>query len=234
VRLELQRAPMAFLGGRRVTAVELAEVTLGAPGADGRRQPVVGKGRQRLACDLVLLALGQVADPRLVPAAWELREGQACEGSDALPVFAAGDFATGEGTVAHAIGDGRRAAQRALAALGEEVTSWMRVDPATALPASAMRFGHFPRQSPSAAWHRAAVARTGDFREVALGLADPSEARRCCSCGDCNSCDTCLAVCPDGVIHRQGAGYAIDLDYCKGCGLCVAECPRGGMELVAP
>jgi 2-oxoacid:acceptor oxidoreductase gamma subunit (pyruvate/2-ketoisovalerate family) len=232
VGLVLLRAPVAFHGGEWVESVELAEVALGAPDASGRRRPVLGEGRQSIRCDRVLLALGQTVETTLLPAGWVLREGQVWEGEAALPIFAAGDLSSGEGTVPHAIGDGRRAAQRLLACLGQEVEPWSRPDPATALPVEAVRLSHFHRQGRSAVRHRDAGRRSRDFREVVLGLPDAREALRCFSCGDCNQCDTCLASCPDGIIRRDGAGYAVDLDYCKGCGVCVAECPRGAMEMV--
>jgi 2-oxoacid:acceptor oxidoreductase delta subunit (pyruvate/2-ketoisovalerate family) len=74
-------------------------------------------------------------------------------------------------------------------------------------------------------------ARLGGFDEVRGSLSDASEARRCLSCGKCTQCDTCLVYCPEGVIHRRGNGYVVDVQDCKGCGVCVAECPRSAMEM---
>lgn len=238
------RAPVAFYGdghGPRprdtktvpwVAGVELAEMTLGPPDESGRRRPVMGEGRTRLDCDLVLLALGQSADEGLLPRGWTLDGDRVWRGDRALPVTGAGDFATNEGTVAHAIGDGRRAALRLLRQLGEPVAPWRRLDPAAAVPPESIRTGHFAPALPARARHRRAEERRNDWFEVGGGLASAAEAKRCFACGDCTKCDTCLAYCPEGAIFRGGDGYVIDYDICKGCGLCVAECPRFGMEMV--
>ncbi len=210
VALLLLAQPLGFRGDGRVRAVVLADVELGPPDASGRPRPVVTDRRRELACDHVLLALGQSPDAALLPDGWRLDGGRAFRGGAALPVFAAGDFATGDGTVAHAIGDGRRAASRALHALGLSDGIFTRPDPARAVPASAIHFDRFAR---------------------APSFADSREADRCCSCGDCTRCDTCLVYCPEGIIRRTDEGYLADLAYCKGCGVCVAECPRLGMEM---
>jgi Pyruvate/2-oxoacid:ferredoxin oxidoreductase delta subunit len=68
--------------------------------------------------------------------------------------------------------------------------------------------------------------RTHTFDEVHGGLTDPSEAKRCLSCGVCNDCDLCLTFCPEGVLKRVGPDLVFDYAYCKGCGICVTECPR--------
>lgn len=242
VELMFLRAPVAFYGEPHrvrdscplpwVTGVELAQMRLGPPDASGRRRPEMGDGRVRLDCNLVLLALGQSADETLLPPGWRLDGGRAWEGRRPLPVALAGDFATDEGTVAHAIGDGRRAAAQLLRQLGEPVAPWMRPDPAAAVPPERIRTGHFAAAPPARPRHRRARERKVDWFEIAGGLVSAAEARRCFACGDCTKCDTCLAYCPEGAIFRGDDGYVIDYDVCKGCGVCVAECPRYGMEMV--
>ncbi len=228
-----QRAPVAFTSdGERLAAVVLAEVELGAPDASGRRRPVVTERTERLACDHVLLALGQSPDPASLPPGWRLEGSRYFAGDRPMHVYAAGDFATGDGTVTHAIGDGRRAATLALAALGEPVKVFERPDRVLAVKTSDLRFSHFERTAPAAHAKEPPRERARHFDEVAHGLPDVGEAGRCFSCGHCTSCDTCLVYCPDGIIHRHDGAYEIDLDYCKGCGICVVECPRGAMEMV--
>jgi 2-oxoacid:acceptor oxidoreductase gamma subunit (pyruvate/2-ketoisovalerate family) len=233
VQFEFLRQPLGYVGGERVTAVALAEVELGPPDESGRRRPVMTDRSTQLPCETVLLALGQSADLSLLPPGWVLREGRFFQGEQALPVFAAGDVATGEGTVAHAIGDGRRAAARALRALGLEVEFPERPAGATAVGAQDLRLDRFERVAPAREQVVAPPARVRHFEEVGLGLEHAGEARRCLSCGGCTQCDTCLVYCPEGIIRRAADGYAVDLDYCKGCGLCVAECPRSAMEMTA-
>ncbi|MFQ5655141.1 MAG: FAD-dependent oxidoreductase, partial [Planctomycetota bacterium] len=231
-----QRAPMAFRqgGGGRVAGVELAEVEMGPPDESGRRRPNVTARTSILDCDAVLLALGQSADMSLLPEGWRLVDGAILDGGAQLPVFASGDLATGEGTVAHAIGDGRRIALRALSAIDGGGDAFPRADPSTAVSPRAMRFAHFEGRAPSGTLVVPAPERIRTFDEVNLGLPDRSEARRCFSCGDCTFCDTCLVYCPEGIIFRKDGAYEIDYEYCKGCGVCVVECPRGAMEMVTP
>ncbi|MEW6747502.1 MAG: 2-oxoacid:acceptor oxidoreductase family protein [Planctomycetota bacterium] len=235
VELLVQRAPIGFAGNGRVTGVTLAEVEMGEPDASGRRRPVVTDRLAQLECQSVILAIGQSADLSLVPKDWELKEGRFFAKGTATNCFAAGDLSTGDGTVTHAIGDGRRAAGRALVALGEDVTIFQRPDREKAVPATLVRFDHFARAEPQHEILDEPARRTRSFALVNKGLADgPTEATRCFSCGHCTLCDTCLVYCPEGIITRNesGTGYHIDYDYCKGCGLCVAECPRLGMEMV--
>jgi 2-oxoacid:acceptor oxidoreductase gamma subunit (pyruvate/2-ketoisovalerate family) len=218
VKLALHRQPVRVLGEGRVQALELAEVELGEPDASGRRRPVVTGRTATIPCDALLLALGQAADLSIVPA---------------LPnVFTAGDMATGDGTVTHALGSGRRVAARVLAALsGEAEPAVARPDPEALVAPAHVRFSHFHVEPPHAERHRSGARALG-FDEANHGLDGPSEASRCFSCGACTQCDTCVLYCPEGVIHRVGQGYRVDEAFCKGCGMCVAECPRRAMEMV--
>lgn len=232
ITLLQQRAPVAFHGqAGNVRSVELAEVDLGPPASSGRRRPVVSDRTTRLACDHVLLALGQAADTTLLPDGWQLSEGRVFADGAPLTVFAAGDLATGDGTVTHAIGSGRRTADRVMRQFGDDVEPFQRPDRERAVPATDIRIDHFRARPPEHGPVREANARTRDFAEVEAGLASADEAHRCFSCGHCTRCDTCLVYCPEGIIRRQAPGYEVDYTYCKGCGICVEECPRSAMEL---
>jgi 2-oxoacid:acceptor oxidoreductase gamma subunit (pyruvate/2-ketoisovalerate family)/2-oxoacid:acceptor oxidoreductase delta subunit (pyruvate/2-ketoisovalerate family) len=233
VEMLFLRAPIGFEGDERVRGVVLAEVDLGPPDDSGRRRPVVTDRRATLACDAVLLALGQSADLSRLPAGWTLHEGRIHRDGAPIAVFAAGDVATGEGTVTHAIGDGRRAAGRAMRALGLDVTPFERLDRAHAVPATDIRFDHFDRSPPARERLLPVADRARGFVEVSLGLGDAGEAHRCFSCGDCTRCDTCLVYCPEGIIRRKENDYEVDYTFCKGCGICVTECPRKAMEMSA-
>ena len=225
VRLHEHRVPVEFAGAGSVRAAAIAEVEPGPPDASGRRKPIVTSRTEIVSCDKVLLALGQKSELDLMPDAWSLKDGRAHEDGKPLPVWFAGDCVTADGTVTHAIGNGRRAA---LAILGEaepQTNGAGRVAPGQ------IRFSHFDVLPPRADRAFAPPGLKGNFDEVNLGLAGPDEADRCFSCGHCTNCDTCLISCPDGVIVRTAIGYRIDADYCKGCGMCVAECPRQAMEM---
>jgi 2-oxoacid:acceptor oxidoreductase gamma subunit (pyruvate/2-ketoisovalerate family) len=232
VALRTLRAPVRVHGTGSVEAIELAEVELGAPDAGGRRRPVVTGRTSRLACDAVILAIGQSADLSLLPSGWTVADGRARSGGEPLRVWLAGDVATGDGTVTHAIGNGRRVAERVRAVLdGAPEPSPRPTPPEDVVTPAHVRFSHFEVDPPRRERHRDASERRRDFAEVNLGLDGPAEAGRCFSCGSCTRCDTCLLYCPEGVIARAGDGYRVDHDHCKGCGVCVAECPRRAMEM---
>ncbi|MBK8979917.1 MAG: FAD-dependent oxidoreductase [Planctomycetes bacterium] len=226
-------APAGFTGSGDVDGIDLAEVEMGPPDDSGRRRPVVTDRIVHLDCDYVLLALGQSADTSLLPETWELRGEQLFRRDDTpLNVFAAGDLATGDGTVTHALGSGRRAAGLALRALGHDVQVFERPDRRTAVPATDIRVDHFARRKPEHGTTLSSDDRLHHFDEVHAGLLDSGEAHRCFSCGHCTRCDTCLVYCPEGIIRREAPGYEVDYTYCKGCGICVEECPRRAMEMI--
>ncbi len=233
VRFELHRQPVAFTGNGALSAVLLAEVEAGPPDESGRRRPLVTQRQSSLACDKVLLALGQSTQMELLPDTWRMRDGRAWQGEQALDVWFAGDCASGEGTVTDAIGNGRRSALAALARLGGAPGEAPQ-DAGIPVAPGQIRFSHFEVAPPHRDKELPPAARRSGFAEANLGLAGPEEAARCFSCGQCTECDTCLIYCPDGVIYRNedgASGYRIDADYCKGCGMCVAECPRSAMEM---
>jgi 2-oxoacid:acceptor oxidoreductase gamma subunit (pyruvate/2-ketoisovalerate family) len=218
----------SFVGERPVTGVVVEEMERREDGS------IVRAGRRAtLAADLVLVALGRSAQVAALPADWTMREGRFRRGDVELPAFAAGDLVAGERSVAAAVGDGRRAALRALAAAGVAVSAPAKPDPAVAVKPQEIRFGHFERRAPATQAVLPFDGRLAGFDEVRAGLDDAEEAKRCLSCGKCTQCDTCLVDCPEGVIRRRGAGYVVDYADCKGCGICVAECPRKAMEMSA-
>ena len=231
VQIFTHRQPIAYIGDSRVRGMVMAEVDPGPREEDGRSRPIVSDRTIELACDMVLLALGQEKRLDLLPETAELKENRAWTGNSALPLWFAGDCLTGDGTVAHAIGNGRRTALEAIARLkGEEVPA-EKTYKSTVAPAH-IRFSHFPITPPHRDRHQPAGVLRNNFHEVNPGLPGPGEADRCFSCGRCTHCDTCLVFCPDGIIFRDGDHYAIDRAYCKGCGICVAECPRRAMDMI--
>lgn len=60
-----------------------------------------------------------------------------------------------------------------------------------------------------------------------------AEAGRCFFCGTCVGCERCLLFCPDLSIHPvEGKTFMYQPNdpYCKGCGTCAAVCNRGVMK----
>jgi glutamate synthase (NADPH/NADH) small chain len=113
-------APLEILGDDRgwARAVRLQRMELGAPDASGRRRPVPVAGSEfELAADVVVVAIGTLANPLLTATCPELKLNKwgNIEVDDtqmtSLPgVFAGGDIVRGGATVILAMGDGKRAA----------------------------------------------------------------------------------------------------------------------------
>jgi len=227
------RQPTRFFGDQRIEGVQLAEVEW--PRQQGA-WPIITERTERIDCDQVIIAFGQSADLGILPSSWQLRNDRFWQDDEALLVFGAGDVATSEGTVAHAIGSGRRAAGLAMKALGLEVEPFSRPDKTKAVAASTIRYEHFTPSAPKGDRALGDAQRVESFAEVNRGLTDLSEAQRCFSCGSCTQCDSCMVYCPEGIITRAASGdaaYAVDFDFCKGCGVCVEECPRESMAMVS-
>lgn len=231
VQLHALRQPVAFRGVGCVAGIVLAEVELGEADADGRRRPLVTERTTELKCSKVLLALGQENELGLLPDAWQTRDARAWFAEEPLNIWFAGDCSTAEGTVTHAIGNGRLTAMAALASLGGKDSGTAQLRKGSLVAPAQVRFSHFPILAPHQDRHKALESYRHNFEEVNLGLSSQEEVERCFSCGRCTKCDTCLVYCPDGVIYRTDSGYRIDEEYCKGCGICVAECPRRAMDL---
>ena len=195
---------------------------------------------ETLAADSLILALGQDVDLSLLERApgIAIENGVVKVGPDMMTgrrgVFAGGDMAPSERTVAAAVGHGKKAARHIDAFLRG---SAYQPAPKHAL-ASADRLNLWYYEDAPATLRPVleAARRTESFAEIRGGLDESSalyEARRCLSCGNCFECDNCYGVCPDNAVVKlgAGAGFLIDYDYCKGCGLCAAECPCGAIEM---
>jgi NADPH-dependent glutamate synthase beta subunit-like oxidoreductase len=216
--------------------LECVRMELGEPDASGRRRPVEIPGSDfTLSCTRIILALGQSPDLSVFPEGTEVRERDDLLGLLEHPVFAVGDLATGDGTVAAAIGSGRRAALHIHQTFtGEVVESGGRARVRSdvevwndeVIRADALRMHLFERTPGKEGKAVPPGDRVSGFQEIHAGLPDTAEARRCLSCGVCNECDLCVTYCPEGVLKRVGHRLVFDYAYCKGCGICVTECPR--------
>ena len=223
-------------GRHRHYRLTCRRMELGEEDDSGRRSPVeIPDSDFDLACHRVILALGQSPDVSVFPEGTEVREGTRLLGLLETPVFAVGDLATREGTVAAAIGSGRRAAVHIHGVLsGEHVTITEHAEASRdvdvwkdeVIRADAMKLHLFERHPSAEGDSIDMPTRRSTFDEVHLGLDDTAEASRCLSCGVCNECDACCTYCPEGVLKRVGHQLEFDYSYCKGCGICVAECPR--------
>ena len=241
VAIDLLTQPVALHedkadGMRRHYKLRCVRMELTEPDESGRRAPVaIADSDFDLDCHRIILALGQSPDISVFPEGTEVREGSQLLGLLEKPLFAIGDLATREGTVAAAIGSGRRSAVHIHNVLSGEHVSITRHAEANrdvdiwhdeVIRADAMKLHLFERQAGAEGESLDPVERRSTFDEVHLGLEEASEAARCLSCGVCNECDLCITYCPEGVLKRVGHSLEFDYGYCKGCGMCVAECPR--------
>jgi 2-oxoacid:acceptor oxidoreductase gamma subunit (pyruvate/2-ketoisovalerate family) len=209
---------------------------LGEPDSTGRRRPVaVPDSDFDIPCTRVILALGQSPDVSVFPEGTEVREGDALLGLLETPLYAVGDLATNDGTVAGAIGSGRRAALHIHRTLTGEVVETGEVTRVRSdvdewrdevIRSDALRLHLFERHAPTSGHAIDMERRHTTFDEIHQGLDETAEAVRCLSCGVCNECDLCTTYCPEGVLKRVGHDLVFDYAYCKGCGICVTECPR--------
>jgi len=269
VKIRYLATPVELLTkGGRVTGLKCVKMELGQPDESGRRRPIPVAGSEfTVEADSVIPAVAQEMEVGGWRPALSLAEGLEVErgrivvneaGETTVPaIFAGGDAATPFGTVAHAVGSGKRAALAIDKYLrGEELAGFPPLDEAVhAVPKeidpTVVRFedlnlAYFEELERAEQPRKPVEERVRGFEEVNLGFSEEeaqAEAERCFSCGTCNLCDTCLTFCPDVAIVRtlplspptlggdEGGGYEINYDYCKGCGVCAEECPRYAISI---
>jgi 2-oxoacid:acceptor oxidoreductase delta subunit (pyruvate/2-ketoisovalerate family) len=251
IHIEYLTAPIEVLrSAGKVTGLKCVRMRLGTPDERGRRRPEPIAGSEyTVEADTVITALGQEADLsglEGVQAAKGLLVINEAGTTSKQAVFAGGDAATGFGTVAYAIGSGKRAAlaiDRLLTGqdlngfppLTEHVHAAPREMDPTVVQFQDINLAYFTEESRTPQPQRPAQRRIKDMAEVNLGFAKKDaqrEAERCFSCGTCNGCDTCWLYCPDIAISRSDHDqYQVNYDYCKGCGVCAEECPREAISI---
>jgi 2-oxoacid:acceptor oxidoreductase delta subunit (pyruvate/2-ketoisovalerate family) len=231
-----------LMRGSRLVGVETVALRKLARAGGGSRKRVAFAGTERiLAAEQVIPCIGEQVDAAvfgaLVQRSGYFRVDERGRFAELDGVFGAGDACGGAGTVAAAIGGGRRAAQA--------VASFLRApnaadEPRPAAPLASLNLAYYEPGAPQ----RAAslpVGRRDDHTEIEGALSPAqvrAEAARCFSCGNCLACDNCWTLCPDSAVLKlaesasDGSHYAFDYDYCKGCGLCARECPTGYIRMV--
>ena len=209
----------------------------------GAVTPQLTEGTEvEVACDTILVAIGQVQVLNWLPADCTERGLVRADEYGRIPhpsgtVFTGGDVMRGPSMVVDALGDGKRAARDIDRVLSAEPLR--PDDPVEVMPYEKLNtayFRHAPRtEAPLAP---AATRRASQVTEVTLAYSREqalAEADRCMSCGVCNGCDNCYIVCPDVSVMRdarENGHYSIRTHYCKGCLVCVQECPTGCLERV--
>jgi heterodisulfide reductase subunit A len=226
-RFEFLVAPVEVLGDEtgRVTGLRCIRTALGQPDASGRRRPEPVAGSEFvIACEKVIVAAG------LKPEATSLAPGlsntpsgtiQTDQGTlqtDLPYVFAAGDVVSGALDIAHAVGQGRRAA-----AMVDRWLTGAKLDGASfdlklpvAVKADVLAKKHpahrdMDPRTPSARIVPAPV----DFTEVEPPLTEEEAlygAERCLDCGPCSECGQCIAVCEADAIDLTMREREVELE----------------------
>ncbi|MEO0249533.1 MAG: 4Fe-4S binding protein [candidate division WOR-3 bacterium] len=173
-------------------------------------------------------------------------------------IFAGGDIASNQHTVAHAIGSGKKAAlaidcylkgkdseesiRKVLIGKGPFISISRYLHPderrisSHVITFEELNMDYFENAKRIREIKIPSKVRVKGFKEVTLTItkdAAMKEAIRCFSCGTCNNCESCYIFCPDASILKKGEmlSHQIDYDYCKGCGICLVECPSGAISL---
>jgi NADPH-dependent glutamate synthase beta subunit-like oxidoreductase/Pyruvate/2-oxoacid:ferredoxin oxidoreductase delta subunit len=120
IELHELAAPVQILGEGRVRALRCQRMTLSEPDEQGRLRPVALPDQDfELACDHVLVAIGEAPDPSFLPAGTSVEVGAwggllinpQTLATGAPGVFAAGDVTYGPKSIIHAAAHGRLAAR---------------------------------------------------------------------------------------------------------------------------
>jgi Pyruvate/2-oxoacid:ferredoxin oxidoreductase delta subunit len=227
-------------GGLRV---EVQRMQAGPVDESGRARPEPVDGAiETRTYDAVVVAVAQEPD-------WAGLEAIRPDGSWAGPdehgrlgddVWTGGDV-VGPGTVAAAIGWGRRAAESMHARIrGMPDPALATYDPIEVGDVKPDLYPGRPRTRPRAVAADDAVQRRD--LEVHLGITAREfdyELSRCLSCGRCFGCEHCFTYCVHGCFDRleeagPGAYFVAALDACRGCGKCLDVCPSGYLRLDEP
>ncbi len=203
---------------------------MGEPDESGRRRPVVTDRTALLACDHVLLALGQSADTGAPARRLDARATAACtrrRQPDQRLRRRRPRHRRRHGDARHRQRPARGGPRARRPRRGGRGLRAARPR-AGAVPLTDIRLDHFApptRGARSASSRRRRASRT--FDEVNHGLADAARSRTAAS-----PAATARTATPASSTARRASsaarrrtGYEVDYTYCKGCGICVDGVP---------
>jgi 2-oxoacid:acceptor oxidoreductase delta subunit (pyruvate/2-ketoisovalerate family) len=243
--------------------LECQRMELGEKDGSGRRKPVAVPGSNFfIEADTVIVAAGEEIEVSFLPKGIEKKDGivltQRDGGTGVKGIFAGGDLASNQRTVAHAIGSGKKAALaidcylqgksaeetigRILIGEGPSLSIFRHLHPGErpmnphVVAFEELNTDYFETSKGHREQKGLARRRIKGFEEVTSTLTESialEEAERCFSCGTCNGCENCYVFCPDASIMKKEEiiSHQVDYDFCKGCGICFSECPRGAISL---
>ncbi|MGO9443521.1 MAG: FAD-dependent oxidoreductase [Thiobacillaceae bacterium] len=232
-----------ILRGGQVVGVEMVRMKK-LVRTDGRQERVAFEGTESvLHVDQVIPAVGQQVEAEGFGAL--LNELGLIDADShgtiahAARIYAGGDCRMdSRGTVAAAVGDGRRAALALVSQLHD--AAWPTQELSETVPFERLNLAYFEHATRPHSRILVPELRNGSD-EIDSGLDEAQvkyETARCLSCGNCLACDNCWTLCPDQAVLKtrerasDGSHYVFDYDYCKGCGLCAHECPSGFIAMV--
>jgi thioredoxin reductase/bacterioferritin-associated ferredoxin len=218
--LPLTKPARVTVEGRRlvgVTCLRMEPPKGGSASTQARDLLPVHGSEFDLPADMVIDATGETADLGWMH--WELeRKGDKIVtdrwGGTSVPkVFAGGDIATGRGTVAHALGEGRRGAQAITAYLRGE-TGVLDNPREPVVTATKMNFEYCdpsPRLLLPEASPQERIAGFDEVFQTPSKAASQTETERCLRCGVmpvydpalCRGCTNCSSRCPSHAISLQ-------------------------------
>ena len=212
-------APVRFiLNCGKLIGMECVRMERGEIGADGRTQSTPIPGSQfTIPAATVIHCIGETGDLGWAPPELKVEDGRIVTDywgqTSIAKVFAGGDCATGLGTVAHAIGSGRRSA--------EAIASYLLGETALTLPAEKPRV--------------AASEMNFDYLDAVPRLASPRlPVDRVISCFEeihqISPRDECISE-TDRCLHC-GVTPAFNPEYCRSCTNCSSRCPTYAISLV--
>ncbi|UCD70550.1 MAG: FAD-dependent oxidoreductase [Syntrophobacterales bacterium] len=264
IKIQYLTGPTEIIGTNgRATQLECIKIELGGEDETGRRRPVpIPDSNFTMEVDTVIVAAGEEPDLTFLPE--DIRvEGKMVSidkgaRTSEKGIFAGGDMASLDRTVAHAIGFGKRAAisidclikkrdvnsvlqgvqvgENGILSMAKYLSEVTRRRSPHVVAFEDLNLDYFEHAERNERVKLPVSERIRDFREVSAGLTDGQalkEGERCFSCGVCNGCENCSIFCPDLSVITDGGvvKYRINYDYCKGCGICIAECPNNALSI---
>jgi 2-oxoacid:acceptor oxidoreductase delta subunit (pyruvate/2-ketoisovalerate family) len=255
--------PIRLQQKESLNRLECLRMKLGEKDESGRRKAVpVPNSNFFIEADSVIVAAGEEIETSFLPEGIGRKEGivltQMDGRTDVGGIFAGGDLASNQRTVAHGIGSGKKAAlgidcylkgndseeaiRQILVGDGPSISIFRYLHPGErpmnphVVTFEELNMDYFELAKREKESRRLPKGRIKEFTEVTTGLGENAglrEAERCFSCGTCNECENCYVFCPDASILKKGEKISqqVDYDFCKGCGICFVECPRRAISL---